>query len=103
MNEHLAKMTERLKLSDDQVAKVREIMQSKMGEMKALRAKYKGQPSTPENKAAMEKDHQALHASIEEKLATVLSAEQMTEYKKMSAEHMKKESPAEEKAEEAKK
>src|SRR5258708_3289990 len=45
MNEHLAKMTERLKLSDDQVAKVREIMQSKMGEMKALRAKYKGQPS----------------------------------------------------------
>lgn len=101
MNEHLAKMAEQLKLTDDQVAKVREIMQSKMTEMKTMKAKYKGMPATPENKAAMEKDRQAMHADIETKLATVLSPEQMTEYKKMSAEHMKKESA--EKAEEAKK
>jgi len=102
MNEHLQKMKEHLKLTDDQVVKVREIMQSKMSEMSELSAKYKGQPSTPETKAAMEKAHKELHADFESKLAGVLSAEQMTEYKKMSAEH-KKESAKEEKAEEAKK
>lgn len=105
MNEHLQKMTKKLKLTDDQVPKVREILQSKMSEMSEMRAKYKDEPRTPENKAAMEKAHQELHADIEAKLASVLTPEQMTAYKKMSAEHMKKESAKEEKeeAKEAKK
>jgi hypothetical protein len=99
LNEHVQMMTERLKLTDDQVAKVREILQSKSTQMSELRAKYKGQLATPENRASIAKAHEELHADIEAKLAQVLTTDQMTEYKKMAAEHMKKESEKDAKAE----
>lgn len=102
-NAHLQKMTESLKLSPDQAAKVKAIMQDQMAQKDALRAKYKGLPMTTENKAAMQQAHKDLHADTDAKLAQVLTADQMAQYNKMSAERMKKhESAKEEKAEEAK-
>ena len=88
-SEHLQKMTERLKLTADQTARVKSIMDAQWAQSRELRAKNKGQPSTPENKAAMENARKDLHADTDAKLAQVLTADQMTEYKKMHTEHMK--------------
>ena len=101
-SERLQRMTQRLKLNDEQVAKVKSIFEAQIVQMTELRAKYKGQPTTPENRAAMEKARKDLHADTDAKLAQVLTADQMTEYTKMRAEHMKKEGAKEEKEEEAK-
>ena len=86
-NERIQKMAKRLKLSDDQVAKVQSIMQAGWTEMSDLRAKYDSQPRTPENKAAMEQARKDLHEKTQASLAQVLTADQMTEFKKMRAEH----------------
>jgi hypothetical protein len=90
LNEHLQQMTERLNLTDDQVAKVREIMKSNSARMSALHAEYKGRLDTPENKSTMAKARQEVHASTQAKLAHVLTAGQMAEYRKMSTEHGKR-------------
>ena len=100
--ERLQQMTQRLKLTEDQAAKVKSIFEAQKVQATELQAKYKGQPTTPENKAAMEKAHKDIHADTDAKLAQVLTADQMTEYKKMRAEHMKKEGAKEEKEEVAK-
>ena len=102
MNRRLQKMTQRLKLTPDQVVKVKDIMQAHATEASELRAKYKGQTATAENRAAMEKAHKDLHANLDAKLAQVLTADQMSEYKAMRAEHMKREGTKEEEKEEAK-
>jgi len=88
-DEHFQKMSKRLKLTDDQAAKVKSIMEAQWAQSSELRAKYKGQPVTPENKAAMKNARKDLHASTDAKIAEVLTATQMTEFKKMRAEHMK--------------
>ncbi len=87
--EHLQKLSQRLKLTADQTAKVKSIMEAQWAQSRELRAKYKGQTSTPESKAALESARKDLHADTEAKLAQVLTADQMTEFKKMRAEHMK--------------
>jgi septal ring factor EnvC (AmiA/AmiB activator) len=89
VNEHLQTMTERLSLTDDQVTKVREILQSNAKQMSALHAKYNGMLETPENKSTMAKAKEEVHASTQAKLAHVLSAGQMAEYRKMGTEHTK--------------
>ena len=86
----MQKLTARLKLTDEQVPKVQAIMEAKRAEVAEFRAKYKGQPVTPESKAAMEKAQRDFHADTDAKLAQVLTPSQMTEYKKMRHEHMKK-------------
>ena len=88
--ERMQKMTTRLKLTNDQVAKVQAIMQAKRTRMTELGARYKGQPETTENKAARMKARKELHADTDARIAQVLNASQMTEYNKMRAEHMKK-------------
>ena len=102
MSERLQQMTHRLKLTDDQVAKVKSIFAAKKVQASELRAKFKGQPATAESKVAMEKARKDLHADTDAKLAQVLTADQMTEYKTMRAEHKKNEGAKEEKEEEAK-
>ena len=99
MNRHLQEMTKRLKLTEDQAAKVKSIMVAHETQAGELRAKYKGQPVTAESKAEMKKAHEDLHADTEAKLAQVLTPEQMTAWKKMRAEHLKKEGAKEEKEE----
>jgi Spy/CpxP family protein refolding chaperone len=90
VNERLEKMTDHLSLTDDQVTKVREILQYRSAQLSELHAKYKGRLDTPENKATQEKARQELHAKIEAKLAHVLTAGQMAEYRKMGTERTKK-------------
>jgi Spy/CpxP family protein refolding chaperone len=90
LNEHLQQMTDRLSLTDDQVTKVREILKSRATQMNEVRAKYKGQMDTPENKSTLAKARQDVHADTQAKLARVLSASQMAEYKKMNVEHRKR-------------
>ena len=84
------KLTERLKLTDDQAAKVKSIFEARMTQKAELRAKYKGGSATPETRAAFEKARKDLHADTDAKLAAVLTAGQMTEYQKISAEHMRR-------------
>jgi len=91
MNKHLQQMTKRLKLTDDQAAKVKSIMEAQRAQASELRAKYKGQPVTTESKAEMKKAREDLRADTEAKLSQVLTPDQMTEWKKLRAEHMKKE------------
>jgi Spy/CpxP family protein refolding chaperone len=91
LQEHLALMTERLKLTDEQREKVRPILQAHMDQARELRAQYKGKTGTPEAKAALKKAHEDLHADMDAKLAQVLTPDQMAEFKKMQAEHMAKE------------
>ena len=99
MSRRLQKMTQRLKLTPDQVVRVKEIMQAHATEASELRAKFKSQPATAETKSAMEKAHKELHADTDARLAQVLTADQMSEYKLMRAEHMKREGMKEEKEE----
>jgi Spy/CpxP family protein refolding chaperone len=88
-SEHLQKLSQRLKLTADQTASVKAIMDAQWAQSRELRDKYKGQAWTPENKAAMESARKDLRADTDTKLAQVLTADQMTEFKKMRAEHMK--------------
>lgn len=102
-NEHLQKITKRLKLNADQAAKVKAIMVDQMAQKTALKARYKDQAMTADDKATMDQAKKALHADTDARLAKVLTADQMAEYSKMRAEKMKKHEHAkEEKAEEAK-
>ncbi len=99
LNMHVQKLTEGLKLSDDQATKVRSILQGRATQAKELRAKFRGEAATPENRAALEKAYRELHADTDTKLAAVLTAEQLTEYRKISAEHMRTMGAKEEKEE----
>jgi Spy/CpxP family protein refolding chaperone len=102
MNKHIQKLTKSLKLTDEQVEKVKPILEAHMAAANELHAKYEGQPSTPESKAEMKKAHEDLHADTDAKLAQVLTADQMVKYKKMMAKRMKKEEAKEEKEEKEK-
>jgi hypothetical protein len=80
--EHQLKaMADTLKLTADQRAKVKPILMGQADQVKALRAKYMGQAKTPETQAAMAKEMQAIREAGDAKLAQVLSADQMTQYK----------------------
>lgn len=87
---HVDKMAEKLKLSDDQKAKFKDIMTAQRDKMKDMREKYagKGKTATAEEKAAMKKDMKDLQADTDSQLSSVLTPEQMTEYKKMRSEKM---------------
>src|SRR5258706_3350279 len=86
LNVHVRKLTETLKLSDDQELKVKSIFQARMTQAAELRAKFRGEPATPENRAAFEKARSGLRAETDAKLAQVFTADQMTEYRKLMTE-----------------
>ena len=83
-------MAQLLNLTDDQVAKVKSIFEAKSAQAIALRAKYKGQSATSDDKAAMRRDYKAMRADTDAKLAQVLTADQMAKYKQMHGKHMKR-------------
>jgi hypothetical protein len=100
LDERMEHMTKRLKLTDEQKVKVKPILMDQMTKMHELRAKYEGKP---EGKAAMDKERKELWADADEKLALVLNADQVTELKKMRAEHMNHKKWSKEKEENEKK
>jgi len=102
MSERFDRMTKSLKLTDEQKEKVRPIMVEEMTRARAMREKFEGKPMTAETHAAMEKEHKELWAEEDAKLAQVLTPDQMTELKKMRAEHMKHKDWSKEKEKEEK-
>ena len=88
--ERLQKMAQLLNLTDDQAARVKSIFEAKSEQAMSLRAKYKGQSATSEDKAAMQRDFKAMRAETDAKLAQVLTADQMAKYKQMHGKHMKR-------------
>jgi len=87
-DEHVNKVADKLKLSDDQKEKFKTIMTGQRDKMKDLHAKYKGKTMTADEKAEMKKDMAALQADTDSQLSSVLTPDQMTEYKKMRSEKM---------------
>jgi Spy/CpxP family protein refolding chaperone len=90
-DEHVNKIAEKLKLSDDQKEKFKTIMSAQRDKMKDIRAKYAGKGGknmSAEDKAALKKDMQDLQADTDTQLASVLTPEQLAEYKKMRSEKM---------------
>jgi len=80
-------MAEQLKLTPDQKEKLKPIMQDQATQMRAIRAKYVSMPRTPENREAMMKELKALQEANDPRLASVLSADQMAQLKKMREEN----------------
>ena len=87
-DEHVNKVAEKLKLSDDQKDKFKTIMTAQRDKARDLHAKYKGKTMTADEKAEMKKDMEALQADTDSQLSSVLTPDQMTEYKKMRTEKM---------------
>ncbi len=79
----LQRMQEELKLSDDQMDKLKPIFEKYNKETRALREKATSGERTPENMQAMRADRQKLQEATNAKVAEVLTDEQMEGYKKM--------------------
>ena len=76
-------MKERLKLTSDQEAKIKPIIEDSMKKMMAMREKMEpGTPPTEEMMSAMRENREATAKKINE----VLTEEQQAEYKKMMSE-----------------
>ena len=86
MERQLTDMKDRLKLTDEQAAKVKPIIETQMKEMAELREKYPrpepGNPPSEEMMTAMQK----LREDTNTKIAAVLTPEQQTEFKKFASE-----------------
>ena len=86
LDRQVTAMKERLKLTDDQVAKVKPILADSMKSMMEMREKYgppqPGEGPSEEMMAAMRKNRE----DTNKKLSEVLSKDQMTEYEKMMSE-----------------
>ncbi|MDX1983412.1 MAG: hypothetical protein SFV51_24285 [Bryobacteraceae bacterium] len=82
----VSEMKDRLKLTDDQTGKVKEILTGSMKKMAESREKYgrpqRGEGPSEEMMADMRKNRE----ETDKKLGEVLSKEQMTEYGKMMSE-----------------
>jgi hypothetical protein len=79
----LKMMSEQLKLTPDQQDKAKAILMDQAAQLKQMRAKYAGMEKNDANKAAMKKDWQDIRDAGDAKMAEVLSADQMTQYKAM--------------------
>ncbi len=84
----LKAMADTLKLTPDQRARARTILLDQGYQLHNLREKYMAMPRTPENRAAMTKEMQALRDSTDARLVNVLSADQMARYKKWREERL---------------
>lgn len=86
----VAAMKDRLKLTDDQVPKVKTIILDGMKKQRDIMAKYgppqQGQPMSDDARAEIRK----LQQERQKNLADVLTKDQMDEYQKMMSERQKK-------------
>lgn len=83
VDRQLKQMADTLKLSPQQRANARPILLDHAYQVKQLRDKYVKMERTPANREAMTKEMQTLREATDGKLAGVLSADQMTQYKVM--------------------
>jgi len=80
----ISDMKNRLNLTDEQEAKIRPIIEEQVKNRAALIEKYRGQGR--EGMSSMRNELQALNQSTENQLQSILTKEQMEEYRKMQAE-----------------
>jgi hypothetical protein len=79
----LQQMADSLKLSPDQKEQARPILMDHANQLRQLRNKYVAMPKTPANRQAMVKEAAAIRSSTDARLAKVLSADQMTTFRRM--------------------
>lgn len=83
----LKDMKERLKLTTEQEAKVKPILEENTKKMMAMRQKM--EPGNPPSEAVMKEMHENREAT-NNKLGAILSKEQMAEYEKMMSERRRR-------------
>ena len=83
-DEALAKMKERLNLTDEQEKEIRPIMEQKFAQQKEIFQKYQGM--SKEERQPMWGELQEVQSSTQEQLAKILSEKQMQEYQKIREE-----------------
>ncbi len=82
--------TERLALSEQQAEQIRPILQESREKMGLLRDQYQKESPSPSTRHSFFKEQEDLRQETEERLATLLSDRQMTEYGKIVNEEREK-------------
>jgi len=82
--------TERLALSEQQAEQIRPILKESREKMGLLRDQYQKESPSPSTMDSFSKEREDLRQETEERLATLLSDKQITEYGKMENEEREK-------------
>ncbi len=86
LTQQLDRMTERLNLTDEQVAQVTPILEEAIAQRQAKRKELQAKGFGPETRQAMRAEMDKLRAAQDEKLKAILTEEQMAEHAKMQEE-----------------
>ena len=89
-SEYFDQFTERLALSQQQEEQIRPILQHSREKQRLLRDKYQEDSRSPSTLQSFRKEREQLRQQTEERLATLLSDKQMTEYRKIENEEREK-------------
>lgn len=84
IQQRLAEMADRLKLTPDQKQRIEPILRDEMSKVRDIRAKYQGQQG---NRRAMMQEMRAVQGDVDKQLGGILTADQMTELRKMRQEN----------------
>ncbi len=90
VHEPFDQFTERLALSEQQAEQIRPILQVSREKMGLLRDQYLKESPSPSTMQSFSKEREHLGQETEERLATLLSDKQMTEYGKIENEEREK-------------
>ena len=82
----LEEIKQRLSLTDEQIDQLRPIMMNQMEQLKALRDNYAGETSR-RSRMKMAREAKGIQKETDKQLKTILSKEQMDEWKKIREEH----------------
>ncbi len=81
--EQIERLKERLDLSDQQAKDIRPIFEESREKLQALREQYQDPSRSQETMEALRNERAELQEETNQKLATVLSDEQMTQYREL--------------------
>jgi len=90
VHEPFDQFTERLALSEQQAEQIRPILQESHEKMGLLRDQYQKESPSPSARDFFSKEREDLRQETEERLATLLSDRQMTEYGQIENEEREK-------------
>ena len=90
VHEPFDQFTERLALSEQQAEQIRPILQESHEKMGLLRDQYQKESPSSSARHSFSKDSETLRQETEERLATLLSDRQMTEYGQIENEEREK-------------
>ena len=84
--EQIERLKERLDLSDQQAEELQPIFEESREKLEALREQYQDQERSQETMEALRNERAELQEETNQKLATILSDEQMTQYRDLQGE-----------------